>query len=150
MKKTGVTILVQPDGNTNFQPDGKKTGAAITLLLFLVVFSVAFYAYLKSQNVNIDSINLKQIITGGIKNNQVRTVREAYEIPYDIKERPVFGVYKDNIVKCSVDGIKLFDKKGTEVWTEGVSLNKPVVKTNGTDLLVADIGGMDIYVINGQ
>lgn len=145
-----MTFLDQSEWNTSVRSDGKKAGMTITILLFLAVMAVAFYAYMKNQNIGLDSINLQQLLSGGLNGKQVNTVREIYEIAYDSKEKPVFGVYRDYIVKCSRDGIRMLDKKGTEVWTTGVSLNKPIVKTNGTELLVVDIGGTDIFVIDGQ
>jgi hypothetical protein len=72
------------------------------------------------------------------------------EIPYESKENTAFAVYKDYIVKAGSEGIKLMDKKGTEVWNDSVPVGRPVIRTNGTDLLVADIGGMDVVVVNGK
>ncbi|MCX7921171.1 MAG: DUF5711 family protein [Clostridia bacterium] len=138
-----------PEENINRQQDRKKSSIAAFLLLLVVVVGVAVFVYLKSQNVDLKSISLKDLdinlLTKGKTNNT-----EITEIKYETKENQVFGVYKDYIIKCNNDSITWLDKKGEQYWTIQASFSKPIIKTAGSYLLVADMGGKDICVINGK
>lgn len=135
-----------PEGNANNQPTGGRAGAIMALLLFLAGISVAFYTYLNSQNIDIKTASLGRF--AAIFGGSVKTAETLYDLPFDPGEHPVFSVYRDYLVKCSADGIRLLDKKGAEVWTGSVPLNKPLARSNGKELLVADIDGQDLYVLN--
>jgi len=141
--------LIQPDDNKNFRSAGKRTGILTALLLFLAVMSVAFYTYLQSQNIDIKTLNPGQLFNG-FQQKTIKAAEVAYEIPYDSKERPQYVAYSDYLVKCSADGIRLLDKKGQVILSEGIVLTKPLLKAEGSYLLVADVGGMDILVIKDK
>jgi len=105
--------------------------------------------YLKSQNVNLKSVSIAGVFQNIFTSNDVKVADKLIsEILYDTNEQPVFSVYKDYIIEAAKDSIKALNNKGEEQWSIPVVLNSPIVKTNGTDLLVSDIGGRDIYVIN--
>lgn len=128
---------------------GKKGNLIMAILLFLIVLSIAFFAYLKSHKMDLSEVSLQQLLSG--KSTELELLKEnLYEFSYDPKEHPVFNVYKEYIVKCNSDGIWYLDKKGQEVWSLGIPLTKPIVKTNGSYLLVADMGGRDVYVLDGK
>ena len=135
-----------PEEIRNNQPTGRKTGVIMAILLFLAVVSVAFFTYLNSQNIDIRTVSISQLFSG-ISDGQVKTSEAIYDIPYDSREHSAFSVYRDLLVKYSKDGIRLLDKKGAEVLTETMPLNKPLARTNGKELLIADIGGQDVYVL---
>ena len=142
-----MTFLNLPEETGNNQPTGRKTGVIMAVLLFLAVISVAFFTYLSSQNIDIRTVSLGQL-SAGIRDGQVKNSETLYDIPFDPREHPAFSVYRDCLVKYSKDGIRLLDKKGAEVLTETMPLNKPLARTNGKELLIADIGGQDVYVLN--
>lgn len=135
-----------PEETDNNRPAGGKTGVVMAILLFLAVISVALFTYLKSQDIDIRAVSLGRLaaVAGG---SRVKAAEALYGFSYDPREHPVFSVYRDYIVKSSKDGIRLLDKKGADVWAEAVPLNKPLVRTNGRELLVADVGGQDVYVL---
>ncbi len=122
----------------------------MAVLLLLAITLVSFFAYLRSQSIDPLTFSVQKFFSDSSNVKQLNEPSKVFEIPYDSKEHPVYGVYSDYLVKCSKDGIRFLDKKGRELWSEGLPLNNPVVKTNGRELLVADIGGRDIYVLNGQ
>lgn len=141
-----VTFLSLPDEVAKNRPTSRKTGIIMAILLFLAIISVALFTYLNSQNTDIMAVSLGQLVAG-IRGAEVKAAKELYNISFDPGEHPAFSVYRDYLVKCSKDGIRLLDKKGVEVWTEAIPLNKPLARTNGKELLIADIGSQDIYVL---
>lgn len=148
MKKRG-DYLIHPEDGVVHNTSGKKGNILMALLLFVVVASIACYAYLKSHNLDIRDLDLKSLL--GIGQTEQKLLQEnIIEIAYDSKEHPIFNAYKDYIVKCNKDGVWFLDKKGREVWSLGTPFNKPIVKSNGTYLLVADLGGKDIYILDGK
>ncbi len=128
---------------------GRVAGIVTTFLLFICILSVAFYTYMKSINASASPQDILQILQLAGS----RTVKEAqvqYSFDYDSRGKPVFALYDGYIVKCSNDGILALDRNGAVVWSEGLAFNKPMIKTNGKQLLAADIGGTDIYIIDGS
>lgn len=141
----------EPIENQSQDKPAKKSSIIMFLLLFLVVVGSAFFVYLKSQNIDIKTFNIKELITNRISTNGPKaSEKKPVEIKYDSKEHTVFGAYKDYIVKCTKNKIQGLNKNGEEQWSIPVSLNEPAIKLSGKDMLVADIGGRDIYVINGK
>lgn len=141
--------LILPVEHFSTESSGKRSSVFMALILLLTVAAVALSGYMKSKGIELKDIDVRQFLSG----NNMRLLDETsgiVEIPYDSKEHPVFGTYSEYIIKCSKDGILFLDKKGREIWSLSIPLNNPLVKTNGRDLLVADIGGRDIYVINGK
>ena len=142
--------MIHPEEQPLAEPSGKRSSVLMAAILFITIAAIAAFGYIKSQGIELKNIDVRQFLSG---NNKVRLLNETSsitEIPYDSKEHPVFGIHMDYIVKCTRDGIWLLDKKGREIWSVGVPLSNPLIKTNGKDLLVVDIGGKDIYVINGK
>ncbi len=129
---------------------GRRGSVLMAVLLFVAIVVVAAFGYVKSQGTELKNIDVRQFFSGNNKVEQLNDDSNIIEIPYDAKEHPVFGVHMDYIVKCNRDGIWLLDRKGHELWSVGIPLSNPIIKTNGKNLLVADIGGKDIYVINGK
>lgn len=133
-----------PEGSVNHRPAGGKSGVVMAILLFLAVISVAFFTYLNSQDIDIKKASLGQLAAG--MNGSAKEAEILYDLPFDSREHPAFSVFKDFILKVSKDGIRLLDKKGSEILTETTPLNNPVARTNGKAFLVADTGGQNVYV----
>jgi hypothetical protein len=138
-----------PQEQTKRETGGNAAGILTALLLFICILSVAYYTYLKSVNPSMTPKDLLPLLAG----SQVSEAKEAqvqFAFEFDSKEKSQFTVYDDCIAKCSTGGIWLLDKKGATVWTESISLNNPIIKTNGAQLLVADIGAGGIFVAEGK
>jgi hypothetical protein len=121
------------------------------LLLFLVMVGIAAAMYLKSQGLEIKNISVMEFLSDIASTNDNKVIKgNDYVVNYDAKEHPTFGIYKDLVIKCTRDYLTALNKKGEEQWKIPVLLNKPLIKTAGQDLLVADIGGRDVYVIKGR
>lgn len=142
--------MIHPEEQSFTEPAGRKSGILMAVILFLTITAIAVFGYIKSEGIELKDIDVRQLLSGNSNVKKLNETSNITEIPYDSNEHPVFAIHMDYIVKCSKDGIWLLDKKGRELWSAGVPLNNPVIKTNGKDLLVVDIGGRDVYVINGK
>lgn len=147
--KTEVNLLRMPQEQNKTESAGRLTAIVTALLLFICVISVAFYTYMKSGN---PSASPKDILMAlqGAGSNAVKEAQVQYSFDFESRDKPVIALYSDYIVKCSSGGIWFLDKKGEIVWTESLSFKKPILKSGGTRLLVADIGAGDICVLDGR
>lgn len=135
-----------PEESVNHRPTGGKSGVIMAILLFLAVISVALFTYLNSQGIDITTASLGQLVSGSAEGGGEAEAEVLYDMPFDSREHPVFSAFKDFILKVSKDGIRLLDKKGSEILTETTPLNNPIIRTNGREFLVADTGGQNVYV----
>ncbi len=141
--------MKMPQEQTKQGTGGNIAGILTALLLFICILSVAYYSYMKSINPSATPQDLLRLLKG----SQVNVVQDAqvqFEFDFDSKERPEFALYNDYIAKCSIGGIWLLDKNGETVWSESMSLNNPIIKVNGAQFLVADIGASGIFVVDGK
>lgn len=125
-------------------------GTVITaILLSICVILFAFYTYKKSLD---HSLTPKSFIEqlGSHESQDVKEAQVAYSFNYDSKEKPVFAIYKDYIVKCSSSGIWFLDKTGEVVWSENITFFNPTIKVNGAYLLVFDTGSLNVCVIKDK
>ena len=133
---------------------GKPTRKLNVLMFFLLVFTmvgVAFLVYLKSQNIDIKNVNVKELVSDGFRDKLVNTEKKEFvEIDYDEKENCAFNTYKDTLIQCTKDHIKAFNREGKELWSLTLSMNKPRIKRSGGDLLVYDVEGKELYVLSGK
>ncbi len=127
-----------------------RSGSIITaLLLFAGVISLAFFTYQKSINPSASPRELLKIMVEK-DTNEIKDAQVLYSFTFEPRDKPVFEIYGDYIAKCSSEGILFFDKKGDVVWSEGLTYKNPMLKTNGDELIVADIGANDICVIKDK
>jgi hypothetical protein len=130
---------------------GGKYGVIASLLLIVAVISIAFLVYMKSQGVDLKELNIRELITKGMP---VVGKKEAGEVIAEFKYNPEeptgFTTNNGYIVKCAQDGIWLLDKNGENQWSKLIALNKPMVKSAGSYIMAADMGGKDIYVIKDR
>lgn len=146
-----------PEEKPNTGQAVKPSSIAAFFLLLLVVLGLAAFVYLKSQNVDLKNINLRELINSSLgapaksgKSESGLSEDKPSVIGYDLKEHPSFALYRDLLIKCTNDYIRALDKNGEEQWAVQISISSPIIKTNGVDLLVADKGGKDIYLIVGK
>jgi hypothetical protein len=145
-----VFKLEEPLENQKISKVNPRSNIVIFILLIAIIIGIAFFAYLKSQDINITNINIKDLAKNLFTDGQKTADKSMLEINFDINEHPVFSTYKEFIIKCTNNSVKWIDKKGNVQLAVQVSLNKPFLKSSGTYLLVADLGGKDIYVIAGK
>lgn len=117
----------------------RVTALAVILAVALVlVLLVAF-----RDRLNIDSIrrwfNYRSLV---ISDNG-----RAEAFPYDGDLNCTFAVLDDDLLVCSGNAISLYSGSGTRYINEQVSMENPVVNTNGTLAVVYDAGGSSLYVL---
>lgn len=136
----------------NIRQDGPSRGVKIIVffLLLLIISGTAAVAYLKSQDVDLKSVSIKDLIDKGFINRNTRYELVSTEFEYDANINTVFDTHKGYIVKCSRDNLIYIDSNGNEQWTYPLSLKNPVLKTAGSYLLVADYGAKSILTFSGK
>lgn len=139
-----------PEEDTKVKHSSNKASVLMFLALFVVVIVLALFVYLKSQNIDLSEISLKELITNPAAVNTLDMGENSFELKYDAREHPVYTLYGEYIIQCSKDSVKGLNKNGEEQWSIPVSVANPLVKISGNSMLVADIGGKGIYVINGK
>jgi hypothetical protein len=124
-------------------------GLLTAALLFLCILAVAFFSYRKSLDPGTGLADVVQFIRnlGGNAVNEAK-VQHVYE--FDAREEPLFSVFRDYLVKCGSSGVWFMDRSGNIVRSENIVLSKPIMKTNGSLLLVTDRGMGDIYVLDDK
>lgn len=137
-------------GRQKVHTSESRSGSVIAaLLLFAGVISLAFFTYQKSQNPKASPRELLMTMADKGADN-VKEAQVLYSFSFESRDKPVFEIYGDYIARCSSEGILFFDKKGEVVWSEGITYKNPMLKTNGKELIVADIGGNDICVVKDK
>ena len=125
---------------------GSKTGIITALLLFLCIIAVAFFSYQRSLKPDAELKDILQTIRVSASD----VVKEAHPLStyeFDASEKPVFVVYKNHIVKCGSSGIWFLDKTGEVVRSEGLIYSNALIKTSGSQLLIADRNTGEISVL---
>ncbi len=120
------------------------------LVLLLIILGTAGLAYLNSQDVDLKSISLRDLLDRNFFNQDSVYEVSSAEYEYDANLSTVFGTHKGYIVKCTRDSLIYIDANGNEQWSFPVSLNNPVLKTSGSYLLVADYGAKMILVFSDK
>lgn len=140
-----------PEDNVRTGNKGKISSVLVFILLLIMIIGIAALVYLKSQNFDFKSINIQDVFKEGI---QLKMQEEAKpketEIPSADKEKHAFTTYKDVLIKCTSDNVRGIDKSGNELWSISIAMSNPKVKKSDNDLLVYDLGGRDVMVINGK
>jgi hypothetical protein len=130
-------------------PGERATGIITALMLFLCIFAVAVFSYRRSLDPSIDLRETVLRLTGsGTREAKAAEVR--YSFVFDTREKPVFALYRGNIVKCSRSGAMFLDKKGGILRSEGIGFDDPIAGTNGSRLLLANAGSTEIYVLDSE
>lgn len=149
MKKGGEPVN-QPEGKKNPGPANRLISLAAFLMLVMLMLLISYLVYLKSNNIDIKTVSINEMLKGNIFLKNEEKEEEAVQIQYNPKDHPVFSVYKGYIVKCISDSIKFLDKDGQEVWSKTLPVANPIIKTNGVELLVTGSGSKDVYLIKDK
>ncbi len=135
-----------PENEGKILKSGKKSKIILFFTLFVVVISITIFAYLKDQGIGIRDFSIGDFFSGSIfSNGAEREVQVVSTIEYNSEAQPVFNAYEGQIIKVSRDGIEALNIRGEKQWTHVVSLNSPILKADGNDMLAFDKGGRNIY-----
>lgn len=125
----------------------KKTSIWLFFLLLIAVVMLASFAYMKSKGLDLSDIKSSLAEMFGDQ-AQTASSEETVEFNYDSKQHPVFCTYKEYIIIGTTEGIKAFNSKGEVAWSVTAPVGKAMLKSSEDKLLLADLGGKDVYIFN--
>lgn len=129
------------------------SGIFLTALLFVTIITISLFTYYKSQGADLSKmkvVDMFSIKTIKKTSETAKQQKKITELSYEPAEHPVFCIYQQNIIKCTHENVSAIDKNGSEIWSINIAMNEPMIKTNGKQLLVADIGGRNLSIIEGD
>lgn len=118
-------------------------------MLFVCVVAVAVFTWQSSLDSSAGPEDLLKLFQAS-PTDVIKEAHTQYIYEFDAREKPVFIAYKDFIVRCGSSGIWFLDKTGEVIRSEGLIYNNPIIKTNGSLILVADQGTGDLAVLNNE
>jgi hypothetical protein len=137
-----------PDKEKHGHRDGISS-LLVAAFLFLCILAVAFFSYRKSLDPKAGLADMVQFFQR-LGENTVNDAKVLHVYEYDVREDPVFAVYRDYIVKCGSSGVWFLDRSGSIVRTENIVFSEPIIKVNGSLFVLADRGKGDICVLDGR
>lgn len=151
LKPNAIDINTEK-GDTNSGKKSELPNLLFFLILLALILAMAFFVYLKSNNLRISDKNIKKAFAGlfSLEAEEEAESELLSEFKYELKEQPVFNVYKGNIVECTTSYIRAMDSKGNEKWKIDVKLTNPLLLTSNTAILAADIGGTSIVIVSDK
>lgn len=129
---------------TNTQP--KKPKFLVRVLLFLLAVLVVLGAVavvVFRDRLSLD--NIKRWIH--YRSLVLNDSGQADSFPYDGSLDDTFTVLDGDLLVCSTTSISLFSGSGTQYVDLSVTMDNPVVSTNGSLAVVYDAGGSSLYVL---
>jgi len=136
------------ENNAGQGKSGNGPKVIVFLVLLFIIAGTALVSYLKSQDVDLNSVSIKDLIDRNFINRDTKYELSTAEFNYDSNLKTAFGTHKGYIVKCSRDNIIYIDSDGNEQWTYPLSLKNPVLKIAGAYFLVADYGAKSILMFS--
>ena len=115
----------------------------ITLAVVLTVALALVLAVAFRDRLNIDSIKR----WFHYRSLTISDNGRAESFSYDGDLNCTFAALDDDLLVCSGNAISLYSGSGTRYIYEQVSMENPVVTTNGTLAVVYDAGGSSLYVL---
>lgn len=128
-----------------------KSSIVLFFILLLVVVFMALVTYLKSEGIDLKNVSFQDLLENKFylfKNSKVEISVEKFD--YDYTVNPVFDTYKNNIIKCTKEGVSYLDKKGEEQIFFPVPLNEPIIKTAEHNFMLMDTKGNSVIVFEGK
>ncbi len=128
----------------------KKRKRAPQFLLRLVLFLVSVAVVLGAVAVVVfrDSLNLDSIRRWiHYRSLSISDSGRAESFAYDGSLDDTFAVLDGDLLVCSPNTISLYSGSGTRYVSQSVSMDNPVVDTNGSLAVVYDAGGDELYVL---
>ena len=138
----------QPPQQPNIPP--KKKGRLGRFLVRLILFFVALAMVLGAVALVAfrDTLNLDAAKRWlHYRRLMLSDSGQAESFLYDGEVTDTFAVLDGDLLVCSNNAISLYSGSGTRYVSQAVSLDNPVVESNGSVAVVYDAGGSDLYVL---
>lgn len=130
----------------NTEKKRKKPRFIARLLLFLlalILLLAAVTAVVFRDQLNADSIKRWFHYRSLVLSDS----GQAESFPYDGDLTDTFATLNGDLLVCSRNAISLYSGSGTRYVSQSVSMDNPVVDTNGSLAVVYDAGGSELYVL---
>lgn len=114
------------------------------ILLLLLISAIILFTLLKSSGYDFKSMSVQEAFS--YLTNQAKSSDQHEIITFSIDGSGDYKLFKNYIVLASKDGVKWYDKSGKLLQEKAMTLIQPVLKIAGSYLVVADVGGRDVYV----
>lgn len=124
----------------------KKPNFLLRVLLFLIALAMvlaAVAAVAFRDSLNLDSI--KRWFT--YRSLVLSDSGQAESFAYDGSLNDTFAVLDGDLLVCSQNAISLYSGSGTRYVSQSVTMDTPVISTNGSLAVVYDAGGSSLYVL---
>jgi len=123
----------------------------VFVILVLAVIATSLFMYLKSKNVDLENMSLKDIVNELIDINGNKSGNKIVkEIEFGTNEKHVFAVSKGLIIECVKNRVIAMNEEGEEQWVVPIYAANPVVKTAGSYIMVANLEGKEVYLLSGK
>lgn len=133
----------QPNNNEKKQKKPRFVTRILLFLLALVLLLAAVTAIVFRDRLNMD--NIKRWFH--YRSLVLSDSGQAESFPYDGDLTDTFATLDGDLLVCSDNTISLYSGSGTRYVSQSVSMENPVVDTNGTLAVVYDAGGNELYVL---
>lgn len=130
----------------NTPPKKKKGRFFVRLVLFLIALAMilcAVAAIAFRDTLNLDSLKRWFHYRALVLSDS----GQAEAFLYDGDLTDTFAVLDGDLLVCSKNAISLYSGSGTRYVSEAISLDNPIVDTNGSLAVVYDAGGSNLYVL---
>lgn len=108
-----------------------KSRVAVVVTIIIIVILVAVY-----------------IVSRVIDNYDYSSYEITNSVNREDIESSKYIAFADGYVRYSNDGIAYYNKKGTAIWNQTYTMQKPQVKICGSIIAVGDINGSKIYIFD--
>ncbi|TYQ15340.1 UNVERIFIED_CONTAM: hypothetical protein Cloal_1776 [Acetivibrio alkalicellulosi] len=138
-----------PENNTK-KPTG-RLNILLFIILVIVIIGTSSVAYFNANGIDIKNVTLKELIENKFYLRDNREEQSILlEIQYEIDENIEFAAHGNFIVKCTGQKVEFLNKRGEVKRTFHASFKKPLIKSAGDYLLIADVKGDSIYLFKGS
>lgn len=142
-----------PDTKEREKEKATKGKGFFKLLLFLlivaIVLGVSLYAFLDINPADIFVHGVNSVVSRIVeKGTEELTEKEKVILSCDENEPLSVAAVSDDLVVADNSSVRVIDMDGREKAYFAVNLKKPYVQTNNKDILVADLEGNYISIIN--
>lgn len=130
-------------------PRKKKPNLLVRFLVFLLVAAVAAGALafvVFRDELNIDNLRRWIRYRSLLRNDS----GQAEAFLYDGGLDDTFAALDGDLLVCSGNAISLYSGSGTRYISQSVNMEHPVVNTNGSQAVVYDAGGIQLFVLGDR
>lgn len=134
---------VQQENNEKKRKKPRFITRLLLFLLALILLLAAVTAVVFRDRLNVD--NIKRWFH--YRSLVLSDSGQAESFPYDGDLTDTFASLDGDLLVCSRNAISLYSGSGTRYVSQSVSMDNPVVDTNGSLAVVYDAGGDELYVL---